>query len=92
MGDKTLTLTVVVVIQPVGIVYDTRPGPVEIPVMIPVVPPIEIVELELLQVPPGVGFVNVSVWPVHNVFVPTLGMADKAFTVTVYIALQLPSV
>lgn len=84
-----LTVTVVVVIQPVDDkVYVIVAVPVAIPVTTPVLNPILAMSASLLvHVPPGVASVNVVVRPRHTFVTPDI-LAGNGLTVNVAVIAQ----
>ena len=84
-AGKGLTVTLVVVIQPVGKVYEMVTVPADTPVTTPVPEPtVALLVLLLLQVPPVVASVNAVVKPAHTLVVPVIE-AGNGFTVTVIV-------
>lgn len=90
IGDRAFTVTVDIATQPVDRLYDIMADPDDTPVIRPPVPIVTIEELLVLHVPPAVGLVAVGFdCPTHIGIVPDMELAVSAFTVTVFIALQV---
>jgi hypothetical protein len=85
---KALTVTVAVVIQPVGREYVTTEVPADAPVTAPVAAPIVATEVvPLIHNPPGVAEASVVPEPAHTIIVPEIADGN-ALTVTVMVRLQ----
>jgi hypothetical protein len=82
-----LTVTVAVLRQPVGNIYDITDVPAETPVTTPVASIVATAGVALLHVPPAVASVRVVVDPMQTVSVPPIA-AGKGLTVTVAVTRQ----
>jgi hypothetical protein len=71
-AGKGLTVTVLVIKQPVGIVYEITDVPPDIPVTTPEELIVATASVALLQVPPGVASLSVVVDPAQTVDVPVI--------------------
>jgi hypothetical protein len=77
-------------LQPLGVVYDTMVVPAVIPVIAPLVAfAVAILLLSLLQVPPVIASVRVTVVPGQTFAVPVM-VAGRAFTVTAVTLRHMP--
>lgn len=90
VAGNGLTVTVVLVLQPVGNVYVITDVPVATPVTTPEEEPtVAIPVLPLVHVPPDEVLLNVVVDPTHTFVVPVM-VAGNGFTVTVAIEYTVP--
>jgi hypothetical protein len=87
-AGSALTVTTVVITQPVGKVYVMVAAPTVSPVTMPVNKlTVATVVLLLLHVPPAVASLNIVVSPKHTFVLPVIG-AGNGFTVTVVVMKQ----
>jgi hypothetical protein len=83
-----VTVTALIAVQPVPVLYVIVAIPVVAPVTMPVLlPAVATMGLLLLHVPPGVLFVKVTDEPEHRVAVPPMAAGGR-FTVIVFVVMQ----
>ena len=87
-----LTVTVMPVEQPVGIVYLIIAMPGVTPVTTPVLKPtVAMAGVLLLQVPPGIASLTVIAVPMHKTEGPTIGAGSGLTLTTVVVEQPVPS-
>ena len=89
---EAVTVTVVVLAQPVLITYDIVAVPIPLPVTTPIDPTDATAGLVLAHTPPGVGSVRVVVPPKHIVVLPIIGAGVGSTVIVRVVAQPVPIV